>query len=406
MAVRFADRMKWLKASEIREILKLTQNPEVISFAGGLPAAELFPVKEILAASAEVLEQQGCQALQYSTTEGCLDLRNAIAERMNRFRGTRVSGDRILITCGSQQGLDLTGKLFLDPGDAILCESPTYIGAINAFRAYQPRFVQVPTDDDGMIPDELERLVRETERVKLLYVVPDFQNPSGRTWSLERRRGLLDVAERHEIPIIEDSPYAEVCFEGEAPPSILSLDERGLVVYLSTFSKIFCPGLRIGWLAAEQSLFERYVLAKQGADLHTSSLSQHLIRTYMARHDMDANVERIRRTYRRRRDVMVEAIAREFPEGIRHTRPRGGLFLWVELPAGADAKEILVRALDENVAFVPGGSFFPNGGGENTMRLNYSAMPEERIVEGIRRLGRVLRETLAVSGGLARRSES
>lgn len=394
MSAELAGRMAEMRTSEIREILKLTQKPGMISFAGGLPAAELFPVERVAKVTEEVLARDGYRALQYSTTEGDPELREAIAERMNRVLGTDVGTDEILITSGSQQGLDLSGKLFLDEGDVVLCESPTYLGAINALRAYRPRFVEVATDDEGMVIAELERCLAENERVKLAYVVPEFQNPTGRTWSLERRRAFLEVMSQHGLPILEDSPYAELRFEGEAVPSLKTLDTRGLVVFLGTFSKTFCPGLRVGWLAAERAMRERYVMIKQGADLHTSTLCQRQVAVYLELFDLEVDIERIRDTYRRRRDVMLRAMTEAFPGAIRYNRPQGGMFLWVELPAGIDARKVLELSLEDGVAFVPGSSFYPNGGHENTMRLNFSAMPEERIEDGVRRLARVLEKAL------------
>ena len=394
MEIRFARRMQHLRASEIRELLKWTQNPAVISFAGGLPAPEFFPVEEMKAVTLRLLDELGRQAMQYSTTEGHRPLRDAIAARMGSRLGVSVRGEEVLITTASQQGLDLTGKVFLDEGDAVLCESPTYIGAINAFRAYQPRFVEVPTDDDGMIVGELERLLATTSRVKLVYAIPDFQNPSGRCWSLPRRLALLELARRHRVPVVEDSPYYEIRFEGVAVPPLKALDRDGLVIFLGTFSKIFCPGLRVGWLTAARPVLERYVLVKQGADLHTSTLSQMEIATYLATYDIDANLQRVRAAYRRRRDVMLAAIAAAFPPEVRCTRPQGGLFLWAELPEALNAREVLARCLQREVAFVPGGGFFPNGGHENTMRLNFSNMPEDSIVEGIHRIGSVLHDML------------
>lgn len=398
MSAELAGRMTEMRTSEIREILKLTQKPGMISFAGGLPAAELFPVERVARVTEEVLARDGYRALQYSTTEGDPALRGAIAERMNRVLGASVQEDEVLITSGSQQGLDLSGKLFLDEGDVVLCESPTYLGAINALRAYRPRFVEVPTDNEGMVISELERCLAEHDRVKLVYVVPEFQNPTGRTWSLERRRAFLEVVARHDLPVLEDSPYAELRFEGAAVPSLKTLDPHGLVVFLGTFSKTFCPGLRVGWLAAARALRERYVMIKQGADLHTSTLCQRQVAVYLELFDLEADIERIRDTYRRRRDVMLRTMEETFPPGVSYNRPQGGMFLWVELPAGIDARKVLERSLEDGVAFVPGSSFYPNGGHENTMRLNFSAMPEERIEDGVRRLARVLGEALAEAG--------
>jgi 2-aminoadipate transaminase len=389
-----ARRMTALRTSQIREILKLTHKPVVISFAGGLPAAERFPVDQMIAVSTAVLRDSGAQALQYSTTEGFAPLREAIAERMNRVFSAGVHADRVLITSGSQQGLDLTGKIFLDEGDVVLCESPTYLGAINAFRAYSPRFVEVPTDDEGMVIAELEQRLAETDRAKFIYVVPDFQNPSGRTWSRQRREQFMAVVRRTGIPVIEDCPYAEIRFEGETMPPLISHEGGELVVYLGTFSKTFCPGLRLGWLTADADLHSRYVMVKQGADLHTSTLSQMQLARYLQDFDLDAAIAEITELYRRRRDVMLETMARTFPDDVRWTRPEGGLFLWVTLPEGISAKDLLLDCLEENVAFVPGGSFFPNGGNENTLRMNFSAMPEERIREGVERMGRVLHATV------------
>ncbi len=393
--MKLAQRMNGLRASEIREILKLTQKPEVISFAGGLPAAELFPVTEMIGVTAEVLESEGHRALQYSTTEGAPALRSSIAARMNRRLGTQITDDEIMITSGSQQGLDLSGRLFLDEGSVVLCESPTYLGAINAFKAYQPRFVEVPTDDEGMIIHELERCLDQWPETRVVYVVPDFQNPSGRCWSDERRKAFLEVLGGYQIPIIEDCPYGELSFEEDPSPPLKALDRNCQVIFLGTFSKVFCPGLRIGWVIAEPTLLEKYVLSKQGADLHTSTLAQLEIAMFIKRHGLDAGIARIRTTYRERRDVMLATMDEEFPPGVRYTRPGGGLFIWVELPPHINGSDLLQECLAENVAFVPGGPFFPNGGHENTMRLNFSAMPPPRIAAGIRRLAQVLRRHMA-----------
>jgi len=394
MAVKMAQRMAELRASEIREILKLTQRPEVISFAGGLPAAETFPAEDLAGVTARVLSEDGPRALQYSPTEGFLPLRQAIADRMNTKLGTAVESSEILITSGSQQGLDFTGKILLDPGDVVLCESPTYLGAINAFKAYEPRFVEVETDDDGMVIADLERRLDEISNVRFIYVIPDFQNPSGNTWSLKRRQGVMDLARRFEIPVIEDSPYAEVRFEGQAIPPLKSLEGNDWVVFLGTFSKVFCPGLRLGWLSAAPELFQKYVFVKQAADLHTSTLGQMQLAGYLEAYGLDRNIKGVINLYRKRRDVMLRTMEAEFPEGITWTRPEGGMFLWVTLPEPLNARELLVKCLEEDVAFVPGSPFFPNGGHENTLRLNYSTSSAERIEEGVKRMAKVLRKAL------------
>ena len=391
MSVAYATRMDSLRASEIREILKITQRAEVISFAGGLPAPELFPVEMLKEISVQVLSETGRLALQYSTTEGYEPLRRKIAERIGRKFQTKVSAQQVLITCGSQQALDFSGKLFLDAGDVVLCESPTYLAAISAFRAYQPNFVEVPTDDDGMITQSLENILATTERVKLIYVIPDFQNPTGRTWSLQRRRELVELATWYGIPVIEDNPYGELRFEGEILPSLKSMDTAGLVIGTGTFSKTFCPGMRIGWLVAEPEIIEKYVLIKQGADLCTSLRSQMEVDMFMERYDFEGNLQKLTDLYRKRRNAMVESLEAMMPAGVTFTRPQGGLFLWVELPEQLGAVELLQECLKREVAFVPGDAFFPNGGIKNTLRLNYSNMSEERIREGIRRLAEAIK---------------
>lgn len=386
-----------LKASEIREILKLTAQPGMISFAGGLPAPELFPLDEVRAAAESVFSEQGRQALQYSTTEGHLGLREKLAARMNKQCGTEVRAAEIQITSGSQQGLDLTAKVFIDPGDLILCESPTYIGAIGAFKQFHPRFMEVPTDDEGMITSQLARCLTENGPVKLIYVVPDFQNPSGRRWSLQRRREFMALVQDHGVPVIEDCPYAELSFDGQRLPALKSLDRSDQVFYLGTFSKTFCPGLRIAWVAGRGDVIRKYVLAKQSTDLHTATFNQQLLNAYLEQNDIDANINRIREAYRERRDVMLATMARTFPAEVNYTRPGGGLFLWVELPSQINARDLLVRCIEQKVAFVPGGSFFPNGGHENTLRLNFSAMPPDRIETGIKRLAMTIGQMIAAA---------
>ena len=391
MRMKFANRIDSLRASDIREILKITQRAEVISFAGGLPAPELFPVEEIKEISRLLMEESGRVALQYSTTEGYEPLRQKIAARIGRKFQTQASAEEVMITSGSQQALDFTGKLFLDAGDVVLCESPTYLAAISAFRAYQPEFIAVPTDDDGMIIEELERILATTDNVKLVYVIPDFQNPTGRTWSRERRRRFIETVSRYGVAVLEDNPYGELRFEGEILPSIKSMDREGLVIGTGTFSKTFCPGMRIGWLVAAPPVIEKYVLIKQGADLCTSLRNQMEIDLFMELFDFEGNLVRLTELYRQRRNSMVAALEAMMPEGVSFTRPQGGLFLWVKLPERIKAIELLKRCLEQNVAFVPGDSFFPNGGVENTLRLNYSNMPEDRIREGVARLAAAIR---------------
>ncbi len=382
--------MSSLKASEIREILKVTERPEVISFAGGLPAPELFPVEAIKEVNRLVLEEAGTKALQYTTTEGFPPLRAWIAERMNKRLGTSFDPDHILITHGSQQALDLSGKVFLDEGDVVLCESPTYLAAISAFRAYGCEFIEVPTDNQGMNIEALENIVTTNDKVKAVYVIPDFQNPTGRTWSLERRKQLAAASMKYGFVVIEDNPYGELRFEGEFLPAVKAFDTEGNILCTGTFSKIFCPGYRIGWIAGDKELIRKYVLAKQGTDLQCNTIAQMEIAKYLELYNIDEHIDRIRETYRIRRDLAVRTMEQYFPEGITFTRPEGGLFAWVELPAHINARDVLEKSLEQNIAFVPGGSFFPNGGRENTFRINFSNMPEVRIEEGLQRLGKVL----------------
>lgn len=393
MDIKYADRMKNMKASEIREILKLTQKPEVISFAGGLPAEELFPVAELMEISKKVLEEHGEKALQYSLTEGYIPLRKTIAKRVKKLGIEGIDEDNILITSGSQQGLEFSGKIFLNKGDVVLCESPTYLGAINAFKAYEPEFVEIETDDHGMVMEELERVLKTTKNIKFIYTVPDFQNPSGRTWSIERRKRLVELAQEYGIAILEDNPYGELRFEGEFLPALKHFDNTGNVIFFGTLSKIFCPGMRIGWVVAKKEVLEKYILVKQSSDLQTNTLAQMEASMFLQDYDMDEHIKKLRKVYRNRRNIMMKTMEEEFPEEVKWTYPDGGLFTWVELPKHIDGRELALKALEENVAFVPGGSFFANGGHENTFRLNYSNMGGDRIVEGIKRLGKVLRES-------------
>lgn len=376
MSLRYAKRMDNIKASEIRELLKLTQKPEVISFAGGLPAPELFPVEELEKVSSKVLDEQGTAALQYGPTEGYEPLREQITKRMEKI-GVKAKPENILVTSGSQQGLDFSAKIFINPGDIILCESPSYMGAINAFKAYEPKFIGVPTDEDGMIMEELEDILKNNDRVRFIYVIPDFQNPSGRTWSIERRKRLIELANEYNIAIVEDNPYGELRFEGEYYPSVKHYDTEGRVIFLGTFSKIFCPGLRLGWVYAEKEVLNKYVLAKQGSDLQSSTISQMQIAKFLEEYDIEKHIEKLKEVYKNRRDIMINTMKEEFPEEVKFTNPQGGLFTWVVLPEYMNARDLAVKALEKNVAFVPGGSFFPNGGNENTLRLNYSNMDEE-----------------------------
>ena len=377
--VQFASRMNLLKGSAIRELLKLAGRPEVMSFAGGMPAPELFPVEQVMEASMAVLKESGRVALQYSSTEGFPRLRQQIADRMLAKNNIKTDADHILITSGSQQGLDFSARVFLNPGDVVLLESPSYLGAVNAFKAAEPTFIEVPTDDGGMIMEELEKILATTENVKMSYVIPDFQNPTGRTWDLDRRHKFMEIVNRYEIPVVEDNPYGELRFEGEYMPALKSLDTKGLVVYLGTFSKILAPGYRLGWVCADDEILAKYNFMEQAASLQASTIGQMETAKWIDMFDLDAHVNTIREVYKKRRDVMMDTLKNNLPEGCECTYPVGGLFSWVVLPESFNSEEKMkdqqMKCLEKNVAFVAGGSFFPNGGHENTLRLNYSCMP-------------------------------
>ena len=391
--IKFASRMDNLKASAIRELLALTAKPEIISFAGGLPAPELFPVEQMAQAGAAVMQgEEGRKALQYSSTEGYLPLRKQIVERMAAKNNINTTVDNIIVTSGSQQGLDFSGRIFLDKDDIVLIESPSYLGALNAFKANEPKFIEVPTDEGGMIMEELEKILEKEDRVKMIYVIPDFQNPSSRTWSLERRQKFMEIINKYEIPVVEDNPYGELRFEGEQYPALKSLDTKGLVVFLGTFSKILAPGYRLGWICAEGEILNKYNFIAQAASLQASTIGQMETSKFIDMFDLDAHVAKICEVYGKRRDLMYNTMKECFPPEVKFAKPTGGLFLWVELPEYLDAAELAKECLAANVAYVPGEGFYPGGNVKNTFRMNYSCMPEDKIVEGIHRLAEVLKK--------------
>lgn len=393
--MKFSTLASGLKASEIREILKLTTQPEIISFAGGLPAPEFFPIEELKKVDAEILEKEGMQAVQYGTTEGYLPLREKIAEHMKTAFGVDCSAEELMITSGSQQGLSLLSQIFLDPDDVVLVESPTYLGAINAFTLQHPRFIEVPTDELGIIPEALEKILQEHGKaVRLMYVIPEFQNPTGITWTEERRKAFMKVVGAYDFPIIEDDPYGELRYDGEKMKALKSLDTKRQLIFLGSFSKIFMPGLRLAWMAASPAILDKAVKLKQAVDLQSSSFAQRQAYYYMKRYDINAHVRNLVQVYGKRRTLMCETMKQYFPQGVTFTYPEGGLFTWVTLPEGMDATALMPKVLAEKVAYVPGGPFYPHGGHRNHFRLNYSNMPEDRIVEGVKRLAAVLTEEM------------
>jgi 2-aminoadipate transaminase len=394
---RFASRTQRLKSSAIRELLKLTEQPDIISFAGGLPAPEVFPIQEIAEAVSRVLSQKGSQALQYGPTEGYLPLREMIIQLSAGF-GLQVSAENVLITSGSQQALDLLGKIFINRGDHIIVDSPTYLGALQAWSVYGAEYVPVAADENGMIISELEKALRTGP--KFIYALPTFQNPSGTTLALERRLQLIELADRFGVPIIEDDPYGKLRFEGEHLPTLLALDHNlrgnsisysGNVIYLSTFSKTLAPGLRLAWVTAPVEVIRKLVQAKQGADLHTATFNQMVGYEAGKNNFIEKHVDKIREVYRQRRNIMLDSLEELMPPTVHWTKPQGGLFLWVTLPEGMDSTHLFQYAVEEKVAYVPGASFYSCGGGENTMRLNFSYSKPELIVEGVTRLSRMLK---------------
>jgi 2-aminoadipate transaminase len=391
-AARFAKRTAHLRASTIREMLKVTQQPDVISFGGGLPAPELFPTTAIAEATRRVMERRGAAALQYSVTEGIPEMRRWIAERLTRRTGRIFEAEDATVVNGSQQGLDLVGKVFLDPGDHVVLENPSYLGAIQAFDAYQARYLTVDTDEDGAIPESLERVLEHADPFpKFLYLVPNFQNPTGRTLARERRERVVRICERYDLPIVEDDPYGELRFEGADLPAIVSYESSTPIMYLGTGSKIMAPGMRVAWLVIpDREIREKIVLAKQGADLHSGTFAQYVFHEYVSDGAaFDAHVATIARTYRRRRDLMTQAIVGLAREDLRYSRPSGGMFLWVTIP-GIDTTELLRVSAQQKVVFVPGVSFYPARDVHDGMRLNFSNASEEMIQVGIERLGHAI----------------
>ncbi|HTX43800.1 MAG TPA: PLP-dependent aminotransferase family protein [Methanocella sp.] len=391
----FADRMHTVRKSFIREILKVTEDPSIISFAGGLPNPRSFPVEEVSAAAVKVLKEDGTAALQYSTTEGYLPLREYIAGRYGRY-GIKADASEILITTGSQQGLDLIGKVFLNKGDRVAVERPTYLAAIQSFGMYEPEFVDIPLQEDGI---DVEAMANVITGVKLLYAVPSFQNPTGITYSHEKRRQVSETLKGNDAVFVEDNPYGDIRFMGEdLPPMKHYLD--GDVITMGTFSKTISPGMRLGWLyasggPASGGIMDKLITAKQAADLHTSYFVQRVVYRYLADNDVEKHIKYIQGLYKKQRDAMVSAIGQYFPEGVQYTRPEGGMFLWVTLPEGVSSMDLFDLALKQKVAFVPGQAFFVDGSGRNTLRLNYSSSDEARIEEGIRRLAGAMERLIA-----------
>jgi len=394
-----ASRTKGMQSSAIRELLKLTQRPEVISFAGGLPAPEFFPIREVEEAFRYIVREDGAKALQYSATEGYTPLKEYLADSMRSY-GVPATPENILLTNGSQQALDLIGKIFIDPGDYVLTGRPTYLGGIQAWNAYQGRYHTVRLDEGGMVVEEIEhayeKAVADSGRPpRFIYVLPNFHNPAGTTLTQERREQVAEVATSLDIPVVEDDPYGQLRYEGEdLPPICTYIPER--TIYLGTFSKTLAPGFRLGWIVCPKVLMERFVQAKQGADLHTGTLVQYVANDICQRGILKQHVKKLREVYAERRDTMLDALSELWPEECSWTHPEGGLFLWAQVPDTIDTVDFLQIALEEDVAYVPGVHFYPNeDGGFHAMRLNFSYCCPDTILEGVQRLGVALKKTLS-----------
>lgn len=393
-AAKFAERTSRLRASTIREMLKVTQQPDVISFGGGLPAPELFPTEAIAECTREVMDEYGAQALQYSVTEGIPEMREWVARRLTAILNRSFDASAVVMVNGSQQGLDLVGKIYLDPGDHVVLEHPSYLGAIQAFDAYQARYLTVDTDEDGMVPASLERVLERADPFpKFVYLVPNFQNPTGRTLALARREEIVRICERYDLTIVEDDPYGELRFEGERLPSLASFASSATIIYLGTGSKVMAPGLRVAWVVCnDPDVREKLVLAKQGADLHSGSLAQYLFHRFVSRTAQFAeHLKEIVSTYRARRDVMLEALTAHMPANVSFNRPAGGMFLWATV-AGVDTEALLAESARRNVVFVPGVSFYPTRDVHDGMRLNFSNASEEKTRVGIERLAHAVKQ--------------
>lgn len=371
-------------------ILQAAADPKIISFAGGLPAPELFPVKEMKAAVDKVFEEHGQEAMQYGAAKGVTALREVIQQHVKEKEDVDSELDNVLVTTGSEQALDLVGKAFVDPGDTVLVEQPTYLCALDVFRSYGANFASVEMDEDGMKMDALEEALKANLNTKLIYTVPNFQNPTGRTMTEKRRKQLAELAEKYDVYVLEDNPYGEIRFAGQHVPAVKSFDKSGHVFYMSTFSKTLAPGFRLGWLVADKAVVNKLTVLKQSADLHTDNLAQFAVAQFFADNDVDAHVKEISALYGKRKDLMLEGIKKYFPEGVKYTDPEGGMFLWVEVPGVDDTVELFKECLEHDVAFVPGDPFFAGEVQPGAFRLNYSNMKEDQIEVGLKRLGAAL----------------
>ena len=395
MDYRFSDRMSTMRGSAIREIFKFAADPEVISLAGGNPAPELFPNEELADIAAELLRNQPVLSLQYGVTEGYTPLREAVKARLKRVEHIDNADDEVIIVSGGQQGIELSAKALVNEGDTVIVEEPSFIGELNAFRSYNAHLAGVKMDEDGMNIASLEKTVAENKNAKLIYTIPTFQNPMGTTMSLEKRKAVYEIARKNNLIIIEDNPYGDLTFDGTKVPTIKSMDVDGRVIYCGSFSKILAPGLRIGFVCANQAIVQKIVVGKQISDVHTAMLPQLLAYEYMTRFDLDAAIVKMRANYAHKCRTMLDAIARDFPADVTCTRPNGGLFIWCDLGHGVDTQALAATCAANKVVYVPGSTFMVDmDKPSSALRLNYSTMSDERIGEGIRRLGAIFSEVV------------
>ncbi len=396
--MKYAKRLSHLEDKSLLNAFQLVENKNMISFSAGFPSSETYPIEPIRESMDRVLKTQGQEALSYCSTSGYMGLRTIMKDRMAKKFGLHYHVDEIIITSGSQQALDMSGMLFINEGDIVIFEAPSYLGAVNALRAYEAELVSVPTDREGMIISELQRVLSQYgERVRMVYVNPDFQNPTGRSWSEQRRKDFMNVMKDYDVPVLEDAAYSEICFEGELSKPLAAFDQRGQVIYTGTFSKIFCPGLRVAWLCARREIMEKYLVLKNAADLSSSTIAQLQMADYMSHNNIDEHIQMISNLYRRRRDAMAKAIDTFFPKEAHFEMPKGGLFIWIELPKDKDATELLRRAGKQNVSFITGAAFYPSAKQNNEFRLNFSNMSEEDTQKGIAILGKLITDYLGES---------
>ena len=394
--MKYASRINCLEDRSLLDAFELIETEDTISFAAGFPSGETYPLEDIKESFVRVLEREGPDALSYCATSGYSRLREIIRERMEVRFGTDYSLDEVIITSGSQQGLDMSGMLFVNKGDVVLFETPSYLGAVSALRAHEATLVAVPTDREGIEIEATQAcLEKYGERVKMIYVNPDYQNPTGRSWSVQRRQDFIGLMKNYDVPILEDAAYSELSFESKLEKPLSYYDQRGQVVYVGTFSKTFCPGLRVAWLCARKELMEKYLVLKNASDLSSSTIAQMQMAYYLEHNSLDDHIRKITKLYKHRRDLMADCIKKEFPETVRFDLPQGGLFIWLHLPGDKDARELLRRAMKDNVTFTPGSAFYPSGIKNNELRLNFSNMDDDETRKGMKILGRITRDYLS-----------